>query len=134
MTEKVLNTKTCELSFLEGDVVHARFNADRVVSADEVQEMFEVMYGARDGRKSLFVVTVDDGTTLSNEARTLASSADASKYIVADAIVLRDFQHELSANAFIRHNKPPRPIKAFDEFEKAVEWLGSQHHLVEEPD
>ena len=87
MTEKVVTTKTCELSFLEGDIVHARFNADRVVNAAEVQEMFEKMYDERDGRKSLFVVSVDDGTTLSNEARSLASSANASKYIVADAII-----------------------------------------------
>jgi hypothetical protein len=134
MSEKVVNTKTCELSFLEGDVVHVRFNADRVVDASEVQEMFETMYEVRGKRKSLFMVSVDDGTTLSNEARSLASSADASKYIVADAIIIRDFQHELSANAFIRHNKPPRPIKTFDEFEKAIEWLGTQHHLVENPD
>lgn len=134
MTEKVVTTKTCELSFLEGDIVHARFNADRVVNAAEVQEMFEKMYAEREGRKSLFVVSVDDGTTLSNEARTLASSSDASKYIVADAIILRDFQHELSANAFIRHNKPPRPVKTFDEFKKAIEWLGTHHHLVEDPD
>ena len=47
MTEKVVTTKTCELSFLEGDIVHARFNADRVVNATEVQEMFEVRIGAR---------------------------------------------------------------------------------------
>ncbi len=126
MADKTVQMAACELQFLERDVVHAKFNANRVVELEEVQAMFEEMIKGREGKRSLFLVSVLDGTTLSNDARMYASSEEISQYIAADAIIVRDFQHQLSANAFIRHNKPNRPVQTFEHIEKALEWLQTQ--------
>ena len=125
-----INTGSCELHFMENRVVHAHFDAGRVVNIPDVQSMFDAMYERCEGMKNLLVVSVAEGTTLSNEARAMVSSADASKYIVADAILVRDFQHQLSANAFIRHNKPVRPVETFDKMEDALAWLETQRHRL----
>ena len=125
-----INTGACELHFMENSIVHAHFDAGRVVNVPDVEAMFSTMHDRCNGDKNLFVVTVAEGTTLSNEARAVVSSSEASQYIVADAIVVRDFQHQLSANAFIRHNKPARPVDTFETMEDALAWLETHRHRL----
>lgn len=128
---RVVKTACCSVSFLDGDIVHAHFQNDHLVSPEEVQEMFDVIEHERNGKKALLVVTVGENTTMSNEARVHASSEASCKYIAADAIVLRDFAHNLTANVFVRHYKPHRPIQMFPDMEHAIEWLKQQHALIE---
>lgn len=135
MSEKdnTVKTTACELTFKSNRIVHAHFDAGRVVNEEDVDEMFQALKSVSNGQRNMFLVTVADGTTLSNEARSVISSDDANKYIVADAIVVRDFQHQLSANAFIRHNKPSRPVQTFETMDEALEWLESHRGLLDSP-
>lgn len=120
----------CTLTFIDDDVVHAHFKDGHTVSPEEVHAMFEAAVEGRNGRKVLLVVSVGIGSTLSNEARQYASSPESSKYIAADAIVVRDFGHQLTANVFVRYNKPQRPIQLFGDMDSALTWLDQQRHLV----
>jgi hypothetical protein len=131
-TMHVVELEACTMAFLDGDVVHTHFKAEHLVRPDEVQAMFDVLEQEHRGRKVLLMVSMGDGTTLTGEARALASSEGSSRLIAADAIVVRDFGHQLAANVFVRHNKPHRPIRLFPDQEKALEWLKENHHLIEQ--
>lgn len=120
------------MAFLDGDVVHTHFKDQHLVQPGDVQKMFDAMEQERNGRKSLLMVTVGEGTTMTSEARAHASSEASCRYIAADAIVVRDFGHQLAANVFVRHNKPHRPIQMFPDKEQALAWLMEQHHLIEQ--
>ncbi len=130
-TMHVVTLEACTVAFLEGDIVHTHFEDDHMVTPEEVQAMFDAIEAERKGRKALLMVSVGNNTTMSNEARAHASAEASNKYIAADAIVVRDFAHNLTANVFVRHHKPHRPIQMFPDQEKALEWLKQQHHLVE---
>ncbi len=134
MTEddRVVDLESCSVTFMEGDVVHAHFKDGRTVQDTEVQAMLDVVDGKRKSRKVLLLVTVGEGTTMTNEARALASSASANRYIAADAIVVRDFGHQLAANVFVRHHKPARPIQMFPDKDSALAWLSQQRHLIDQ--
>jgi hypothetical protein len=121
----------CTVTFLEEDLVHAHFSAGRVITEEEVQEMFDAIEARRGNRKVLLMVSVGEGTSMSNEARAFASSEISNKYIAADAIVVRDFVHQLAANVFVRHHKPGRPIKMFPDQESALQWLQQQRPLID---
>ncbi len=121
----------CTVTFLEEDLVHAHFSAGRVITEQEVQEMFDAIEARRGTKKVLLMVTVGEGTSMSNEARAFASSEVSNKYIAADAIVVRDFVHQLAANVFVRHHKPGRPIKMFPETESALQWLKQQRPHID---
>lgn len=121
------------LTFLEGDVVHAHFNEGVLGEVDDVHAMFAAIAKERNGRKGLLMVTIGPNSTLSNEARALASGPEGDGVLAADAIVLRDFGHQLSANAYTRHNRPARPTKLFPDEESALVWLAEQHHLIDLP-
>jgi hypothetical protein len=55
----------------------------------------------------------------------------SNRLIAADAIVVRDFGHQLAANVFVRHHRPGRPIQMFPDQDSARAWLLQQHHLID---
>lgn len=128
----VVDLNAVMLSFLEDDVIHAQFKEGVLVSEDDVHEMFASVVRERGGRKGLLMVTLGDDSTLTNEARALASGPEGDGVLAADAIVLRDFGHQLVANAFVRHNKPKRPTQLFPDKASALKWLAEQHHLIDQ--
>lgn len=119
------------LTFLDGDVVHAHFKEGVTAEVHDVHAMFTTIAKERNGSKGLLMVTVGPDSTLTNEARALASGPEGDSVLAADAIVLRDFGHQLSANAYTRHNRPARPTKLFPDEEGALAWLAEQHHLID---
>src|SRR5690606_6658500 len=120
----------CRIEFIDDGLVHTHFRDGRIVKAEEVQEMFDAIEAHTGGRKVFVMVSVGEGTTMSNEARALASSEEASRYIAADAIVVRDFGHQLAANVFVRHHRPSRPIQMFPDKERALKWLEQQRIAI----
>lgn len=122
--------EACTVTFLGEDVVHTHFKDHHLVTPEEVQLMFDAIEADRNGRKVLLMVSVGEDTTMSNEARAHASSEASCKYIAADAIVVRDFSHQLAANVFVRHHKPHRPIQMFGDSHSALAWLKQQRHLI----
>ncbi len=125
-----IELSACKLSFIEDDIVHAHFKDGLIAGPEAVDEMFAAIRAARNGRKALLMVTVGNGASLSNEARSHASSEAGSEILAADAIVVRDFGHQMSANAFVRHNKPKRPIQLFPDAPSAIIWLQQHRHLI----
>jgi len=129
-TMHLVELEACTVAFLDGEIVHTHFKDHHLVSPDEVQAMFDAIEAERHGRKALLMVTVGEDTTMSGEARAHASSEASCRYIAADAIVVRDFGHQLAANVFVRHNKPHRPIQMFPDQDKALAWLNEHRGLV----
>lgn len=126
-----IELESCIVTFLDDDVVHTHFKDDRIVSEDDVRAMFGAIAAERNGRKALLMVSVGENTTMSNEARAYAAqSAESARLIAADAIIVRDFGHQLAANVFVRHHKPGRSIQMFPDRESAMAWLRTQRHLI----
>jgi hypothetical protein len=130
MIMRSVELEACTIEFLDQDVVHTHFKDHRSVQPDQVQAMFDVIAEDRQGRKVLLMVSVGEGTSMSNEARAYASAEDSNRYIAADAIIVRDFGHQLAANVFVRHHKPGRPIQLFGDQASAMAWLDTQRHLI----
>ena len=130
VTMHSVELKACTVTFLDQDIVHTHFKDHHLVSPEEVQLMFDAIRAERGGTKALLMVSVGEGTTMSNEARAYASSPESDSYIAADAIVVRDFGHQLAANVFVRHHKPGRPIQMFPDKESALAWLNEQRTLI----
>ena len=129
---KTIDLRACTVTFLDHDIVHAHFKDGITAGPEEVDAMFAVIKAERNGRKALFLFTAGPGASLTNEARAHASGDEGSRLLAADAIVVRDFGHQMSANAFVRHNKPKRPIQLFPDKESALAWLVEQRHLIDQ--
>lgn len=118
------------LTFLEGQVVHAHFKDGHVAGKDDVADMFKLLREQNKGHKVLLLVSMGQGASLSNEARAYASGEEGDQLIAADAIIVRDYGHQMSANAFVRHHRPGRPAQLFPDKVSAIAWLGQLQHLI----
>lgn len=125
MTEQIINFKKCTITFGPDQLVHLDINPGQVVELEEVKEIFEAINNAREDKLFRLLVTAGDKATLSPEARAFASSDSSSTAIVADAIVVNNYSHEMTANFFIRFNKPFRPTNWFKDEEDAIKWLNT---------
>lgn len=130
MANNKVDLDACEIEFLDNGIVHTHFKDGKLVQESDVGSMFDEIRSVLSGQKCLLLVSTGTDATLTNEARALASSASSNDIIAADAIVVRDFYHQLTANVFIRHNKPNRPIKWFPSKESAVKWLLEHSDLL----
>lgn len=122
--------RACLLTFLDADVVHAHFKDGMTGTVDDLRTMFETISDGRQGRKALLMVSFGDRAALTNEARAFASGDESNEHFAADAIIVRDFGHQMSANAFVRVNKPKRPIQLFPDQGSALAWLLEQRGLI----
>jgi hypothetical protein len=128
--KKTIDLDAVEVHFLEDDVVHAHFKPGHTGTVGDVRQLFATIEAERKHHKVLLMVSVGEGSTLTNEARALASSKEGDHIIAADAIIVRDFGHQLAANAFVRFNRPGRPAQLFPDQEKAMAWLLEHRHLI----
>jgi hypothetical protein len=123
MTQQIIDFKKCTITFGDEQIVHLHFKEGFVVELEEVQDIFETINSAYTNRNFRLLVTAGEKATLSPEARAYASSHESSDVIVADAIVVRNYSHEMTANFFIRFNKPHRPTNWFKDEADATKWL-----------
>lgn len=123
MANKTIDLDKTIITFEEDHIAHLHIKKGEIVEMDELKSIFEAITKESNGKLFRLLVTADDNASLSPEAREYASSAESSDVIVADAVVVQNYSHEMTANFFIRFNKPNRPTKLFKERKEAYEWL-----------
>lgn len=122
MADRKVELKNCYLE-LDGDgIVELHILANCTVETDEIDEIFETIHAEFSSARGL-LVTAGKEATLSQEAREKVSSGNMTEQIIADAIVVEHYQHHMTANFFVRYNKPQRPTKIFKTEKEAREWL-----------
>ncbi len=125
MSDKTFDLGKSTLTFQPDNILHLHMKEGQVVELEEVKRIFETINNEANGLKYRLLVTAGEKASLSQDARNYASSAESTDALVADAVVVQSYSHEMTANFFIRFNKPNRPTQLFKNREEAVEWLMS---------
>jgi hypothetical protein len=122
MADLKIELKNCYLQ-LDGDgIVELHILPNCTVETEEIDEIFENIHSQLPSARGL-LVTAGKEATLSQNAREKVSAGNVTKQIVADAIVVEHYQHHMTANFFVRYNKPQRPTQIFKTAEEARNWL-----------
>lgn len=124
MELKKIDLKTCSLTLDENGIVELHIYPEEEIPPEKIREIFSAIHSELPEATKL-MVTAGDRATLSTEARDLVSSGNVTEQIKADAIVTEHYSHQMSANFFVRYNKPQRPTKLFKTVEEAREWLNT---------
>jgi len=122
MADRKIELTNCYLE-LDGDgIVELHILPNCTVETAEIDEIFVTIHKEFPEARGL-LVTAGKEATLSQEAREKVSSGNVTEQIVADAIVVEHYQHHMTANFFVRYNKPQRPTQIFKTEEEARKWL-----------
>jgi hypothetical protein len=124
MALKKIDLDTCSLTLDDEGIVELHIYSGEEIPPEKINEIFATIHSEMPEATKL-MVTAGDKATLSTEARELVSSGNVTEQIKADAIVTEHYSHQMSANFFVRYNKPQRPTKLFKTVEEAREWLNT---------
>lgn len=122
MSREKVDLGNCELDVDDAGIVELFIKPGETVERDKVKEIFDAIHKEFPSARGL-LVSAGDKATLSPEARELVSSKDITDRIVADAIVIQHYYHQMSSNFFVRYNKPSRPTQIFKTDQEARNWL-----------
>jgi len=122
MASHKIDLGDCSLEMEDDLIVQLHIHTGCTVETEKIDEIFEAIH--RDFPKARgLLVTAGNQASLSQEAREKVSASGLTEQIEADAIVVEHYQHHMTANFFIRYNKPSRPTQIFKTEAEARNWL-----------
>ncbi len=101
--------------------VHCKNNFEYDV--DQIKENISVLEDYACSGKIKIVNIVPLNTSITKKAREFLAEAPHDKYAVAEAFFISSITQQLTANFYMKINKPKLPTKFFLSFDDAVQWL-----------
>lgn len=106
-------------------VVYLVFKEGAELDVKEVREMIAAAEMLAGKKPYLLFSDVRNHVAITPEARKVSADKKESRYVIANAVLTNNFALKLTANFFIKVNKPHFPVKVFNDELKAHLWLAS---------
>ncbi len=106
----------------EDQIIAVIYEHSIVVDEKMVQKVIDTALKMVESEQFGLLLDIGNILYVTEEGRELSGNS-ANDRIKAAAVVIKDDINNEIFNLFIDFNKPTYPIKAFDDFDKAYEWL-----------
>lgn len=116
-------TRTAEISVDENGIVHKKYFDDIDIELEDSRENLRAVMQLTQGRSYVVLADGRIHARVSAEARQFAASKEASTNRIAEAILVSSVASRLTANFYIKFNKPSTPTRIFNDEAKALAWL-----------
>ena len=107
-------------------IMQITMKPDFKLTLADAEAMVKLFKEMGNGKKFLLLFIAGNDTSVATDARYYASGAEANKYTIASAFVVKSIAQKLLGNAYVTFNKPVTPTRIFTDEESAVKWLNSQ--------
>lgn len=108
----------------EPQIIVFHFKKDMDVNSSDMRECFEAHDLLKVGPNIKRIIISGKHGSISPEARELAQKE--SRPASAEAFVIGSLAQKIVFNLFIKLRKMKHPMRAFDSFEKALEWINTK--------
>jgi hypothetical protein len=115
----------CNIAYQPQGLLVVHVNAHVDVGLEEVKMMVAAGNELTGGKKAPLLMIIGEFGSFSKEAREFSANPEKENIATAVAYVINSIGLKLIANFYIRVNKPPKPVKVFNNEEDAVNWLKS---------
>lgn len=116
-------TRSAEITLGNDGIVRKKFFNDMDLEAHHGEENLEAVKKLTGGKPYLVISDGRVNVRVSPEARAFAASETACMNRIAEAILVNSVATRLTANFYIKFNKPRTPTRVFTDEQKALEWL-----------
>jgi hypothetical protein len=110
------------VQLLDSNLVKVDIFGD-IIDLAEAREMNEAIGMLCSNGRTLVLLTAKPECKFTPGAMKFSSSQEGLQYTIADAIVVRSLGQRLTANFYLRINKPRRPTRIFSTEREAIRWL-----------
>lgn len=113
--------------YLRDDGIVQILTPDEVFfTLNDAKEFLKVMEEFSGGIPHPVLINPGRHMSVDNDARAFMATEEAMKNIIALAVVESNMAMRVTSNLFMTVDKPPKPVKLFDNTREAVDWLKSQ--------
>lgn len=105
------------------EVLWERKSVEFKIELDDIIRLHELMKFLGKGKELPVFISTIEFLRSTPEASTYAASTEASKYTLANAILIDNLAKRISFNLYLKFYKPKKPTRGFASREKAVNWL-----------
>lgn len=121
-TSKDFDVAIVEL--LPGNIAKVLIKSDQEVKLEHVVSMLD-WFREMGFSKLKTIIVPEIGSTMDPEIREHMTSELRAGIVIADAIVITNFAHQLVANFYLRFHKPKILTKVFSSEKEGMEWLNA---------
>lgn len=127
-----ITLKYCKIQIFDTKLIRLEVLGNRIIGAAEAREMNDAIGVLSRGQECLVMAVANEVNQFTKEAVDFSSSSLGLKYSIAWAVVVRSLTQRITANIYLRLNKPLKPFKIFNTEREASRWLYSlEEELVE---
>jgi len=123
---KKIITRTAEIVMGNDGIVRKRIFDDMEIDIEDSIENCQAMLALTHDHPGLLLTDWRDiALRITREAREYYAGPDISQHRVAEALLINTMAARITANFYLRVNKPLTPTRLFTDEQKAIEWLRS---------
>lgn len=104
-------------------VLHVSVKAKNEIGIEQIIEIIQGIALVGELKKYPILITVEDHTFPTPEARKYLAQKEANPYATASAFLVKNLAQKLLVNAYLKMNKPGRPTRMFTSESSALQWL-----------
>ncbi len=97
------------------------------VSEEDLSSLMTWVQSETSAASKPMLIELSYGSTISPSVQKHFAS-DVERFSSADAILISTFAHKLMATFYLRHYKPLRPTRVFNDVFDALEWIEEMRH------
>lgn len=124
-----ITLKYAKVQLFDTRMVRLEVFGNRIIDAAEAHEMNEAIGVLSKGQETMVMVVANELSQFTKGAIDFSVSPEGLRYAFADALVIRSLTQRITANIYLKLNKPKKPSKIFNTEKEAARWL---HSLREE--
>jgi hypothetical protein len=117
----IIENKNSLMRVLDNGVLHNRYFEDTLLEVSDIKEVQDGYNSIPDPKPLKVIQEMEIGASMSSEARIYA--AEHSPDLIAVAYVIKGLPQRLLIRFYVRMWKRKKPVKVFDCFDNALEWL-----------
>ena len=105
-------------------IIYLKYHKNAEVNLENGQLVIDAVYPLlRDGARLAITDATAQGIEFTKEARALFSDNKSMQLTKAHGVVVKELAMRILVNFYIKFNKPVSPVKMFNSYDKALEWV-----------
>ena len=117
---------TASFEIHENSLIVMTIKHDVVLDVEDVIHNREAVLKLTGTKMMVMLIKADGQVNITKEAREESAKPQYLEYLNAMAIVSDLLAYKIIGNFFIKFNKPAKPTRFFNNYNKAIEWLQTE--------
>jgi hypothetical protein len=117
-----------KVQLIDTKLVRLEIFGKNAIGLEQAKEMNDAIGQLSKGKEIYVLILAAEITTFDKEALDFSASDEGLRYTIADALVVKSLTQKLTANFYLKINRPKKPSKIFNSEADAIKWLYALDH------